>query len=64
MSLKLMVNDPKIWNAFCEELDELIGFTHRQLEQAEGNDLYRYQGAVSAYKKLKMLRDKVNGQHR
>ena len=61
MSLKLMVNDPKIWNAFCEELDDLLQQTHRQLEQAEGNSVYRYQGAASAYRKLKLLRDKVNG---
>lgn len=61
MSLKLMVNDPKIWNAFCDELDDQLQLVHRQLEQAEGNDLYRHQGSAATLKKLKMLRDKVNG---
>lgn len=62
MSLKLFVNNPDLWNAFNEEVDEYIEFVHKNMEQMEkSEDLYRLQGEARAYRKLKRLRDKVNG---
>lgn len=62
MSLKLLVNTKDIWDALLEELEERIQFTHKQLEQAQDEkELYRLQGDVRTLRRLKQLRDKVNG---
>ena len=62
MSLKSFVNNKAEWDAFCEELDELISQQHRRMEQAEiVMDLHRAQGAIHTLRRLKMLREKVNG---
>lgn len=62
MSLKGIVNDNALWTALTDELDARIFFAHKELENAttvEG--VYRFQGEVRALRKLKQLRDKVNG---
>lgn len=62
MSLKQFVNDKAQWDAFCEELDAWIGEQHKCLEQAEHTiDVHRAQGSVATLRRLKYLRDKVNG---
>jgi hypothetical protein len=62
MSLKLLVNNKDIWEAFLEEIEERVEFAHRQLEQASTmEDMFRLQGEVRALRKLYKLRDKVNG---
>lgn len=62
MSLKLLVNNKEIWDAFNREIDERISSSHRQMEQAQtSEELFRQQGHVAALRKLKQLRDKVNG---
>ena len=62
MSLKLLVNTKDIWDALLEELEERIQFSHKQLEQAQDEkELYRLQGDVRTLRRLKQLRDKVNG---
>jgi len=62
MSLKSFVNNKGQWDAFCEEIDELVLEQQRRLEQSEMTiDLHRCQGAISALRRLKYLRDKING---
>lgn len=62
MSLKLIVNNKDLWDALLEELDERILFAHKQLEQAlDTSEIYRLQGEVRSLRRLKQLRDKVNG---
>jgi len=62
MSLKILVNTKDIWDALLEELEERIQFSHKQLEQAQDEkELYRLQGDVRTLRRLKQLRDKVNG---
>ena len=62
MSLKLLVNNKEIWDAFNEELDALISQQQRSMEtQTDPTSIYRLQGQISAYRNLKYLRDKVNG---
>ena len=62
MSLKSFVNNKQEWDAFCEELDVWIAEQHRRLEQSEhAVEVHRAQGAIHALRKLKYLRDKVNG---
>jgi len=62
MSLKAFVNNKAEWDAFCEELDIWIDEQQRRLEQGEMTiDLHRCQGAIGILRRLKYLRDKVNG---
>ena len=62
MSLKAFVNDKPQWDAFCEELDVWIVEQHKRLEQADHTvEIHRAQGAVATLRRLKYLRDKVNG---
>lgn len=61
-ALKRFVNDPPLWKAFLEEIDEAIAAQHKKLEQlTDPADIYRAQGEIHALKRLKMLRDKYNG---
>jgi hypothetical protein len=63
MSLKQLVNNKDIWDAFNEELDKLIAQQHKSIEtQTDAYCMYRIQGQIQAYKNLKYLRDKVNGE--
>jgi hypothetical protein len=65
MSLKTIVNDKEVYDAFLEVLDEYIALEHSRLVAADNVvELHRAQGAVNAYKKLKHLREKVNGPRR
>jgi len=49
-------------DAFIAHLDDLIYLQHKQMEQAtEPAVFYRAQGAVSTLRKLKLLRETVNG---
>ncbi|MDB9962812.1 hypothetical protein OAD41_00110 [bacterium] len=62
MSLKKIVNDKELWDALIEYYDEYISELHRSMENlTEPSDLYRVQGSLSAIRKLKYMRDKVNG---
>lgn len=62
MNLKPLVNDKALWKDFLEELDQRVSERHRALEQVTDlPDVYRLQGEIAALKRLKMLREKVNG---
>lgn len=60
--LKTLVNTKKQWDAFNDMLDANIVMHQKKLEQAvDPTDLYKAQGAIQALRKLKYLRDEVNG---
>ena len=60
--LKPWVNNNRQWQAFSDYLDAVIEMQHKALEQADDNVMmYRSQGAIAALRKLKTLRDEVNG---
>ena len=62
INLKPLVNDKPLWDAFKEELDKRLVETHRAMEQADDyHTLYRLQGQANALRKLKQLREYVNG---
>lgn len=62
MSLKKWVNDKAAMDDFIKHLDDLIYIQHNIIEQADSSvDLHRAQGAIQALKRLKMLRETVNG---
>ena len=60
--LKPWVGNNRQWQAFNSYLDAVIDMQHRALEQADDNVMmYRSQGAIAALRKLKTLRDEING---
>jgi hypothetical protein len=62
MSLKRIVNDKEVWDAFLEELEDRISANHRSMESlSDTAEIYRHQGAIKALRQLKYLRDYVNG---
>jgi len=60
MNLKPFVNNSELWDAFNEEISAYINQAHYSMEQAENEELFRLQGEVRAYRKLKQLRERVN----
>jgi hypothetical protein len=61
-NLKPLVNDKVLWDSFLEEVDKRISEVHRVMEQStRAEDLYRLQGQAFALRKIKQLRDQVNG---
>lgn len=62
MSLKKMVNDPAIWEAFVEEINVKIGIHQKTLEGTDiPEHIFREQGAIRTLRRLLYLRDEVNG---
>ena len=62
MSLKSVVNNKGEWDSFCEELDSEIADLHKRLEQSEiVVEIHQAQGGIRALRRLKYLREKVNG---
>ena len=62
MALKKLVNDKELYDEFLKHVDDLIYLQHKQMEQAtEPVVFYRAQGAVATLRKLKLLREQVNG---
>jgi hypothetical protein len=60
--LKPWVNNNRQWEAFSDYIDAVIEMQQKALEQADDNVMmYRSQGAIAALRKLKTLRDEVNG---
>ena len=61
-NLKQLVNNKELYEAFLKHIDDLIYLQHKQMEQAtEPVIFYRAQGAVTTLRKLKLLRETVNG---
>lgn len=62
MTIKKLVNDKPLWDTFCEVLDTKIDQVHRNMERVSTiEEVYRCQGEVAALRRLKYLRDEVNG---
>jgi len=60
-TLKKLVNDKPLWDAFCAELDVRLDRVHTTMEQSENSDnLFRLQGQAAALRSLKGLRAGVN----
>lgn len=61
-ALNDLVNRKQKWDAFNYVLDNYISFHQKTLEQsADEKELYKAQGAISALRKLKYLKEEVNG---
>jgi uncharacterized protein involved in exopolysaccharide biosynthesis len=56
------VGNNRQWQAFSDYIDAVIEMQQKALEQADDNVMmYRSQGAIAALRKLKTLRDEING---
>ena len=61
MNLKKLVNDKPLWDNFLEYLEAQIKQNHRAIEQASDNiTVFRTQGAITALRRLKLLREEMN----
>ena len=62
MIVKKLVNDKPLWDGFVGVLNEKIEVAQRKLEQETSIEgVYRAQGEIAALRKLKYLRDEING---
>ena len=60
--LKPMVGNNRQWEAFSNYIDLAIEQHQKVLEQSDDTVMmHRQQGAITALRKLKYLRDEVNG---
>jgi len=62
MHLKQLVNNKELYEEFQKHLDDLIYMRQRTMETS--NDaviVYRQQGAIDVLRKLKLLKETVNG---
>ena len=60
--LKPMVGNNRQWEAFSNYIDLVIAQHQKVLEQSDDTIMmHRQQGALTALRKLKYLRDEVNG---
>jgi DNA-binding SARP family transcriptional activator len=61
--LKTLANTNIQWEAFNEMLDYYIGLHQTKLEQATDTiEIYKAQGAIQAFRKLKYLREEINAE--
>lgn len=61
MSIKKLVNDPEIYKAFLEEIEERSKVeVKNMMKQTDSVLMYRHQGALLMLEKLKRLREDVN----
>jgi tRNA splicing ligase len=57
-----LVNKKNKWDAFNIVLDNYISFHQKTLEQSNDvAELHKAQGAITALRKLKYLKEEVNG---
>jgi len=57
-----MVNNKDQWEAFNNYLDNAIEQHHKVMEQSTDTiALHRQQGAIAVLRRLKQLRDEING---
>lgn len=60
--LKKLVNDKELWSAYLDYIDTKIQAAHKRLEQEnQPENMYRVQGEIAALRRLKLMRDEING---
>lgn len=61
-ALKKLTNDKQLWDVFTAYLDSKIDSAHIRMEQSNSVDaIYRMQGEIAALRRLKLMREEVNG---
>ena len=63
MSLKGFVNHPLYWESFLKEIDNQMNVANNKLHNANTTEeIFRLQGEIKVYKRLKNLRHRVNNE--
>jgi hypothetical protein len=61
-TLKKLVNDKQLWEAYLEYIDNKINAAHVRMEQSPNVEaLYRMQGEIAILRRLKLMREEING---
>ena len=61
-NLKPLVNNKALYEAVLANVDDLIYIQHRTIERADTlAEVHRAQGSIATLRKLKLLREAVNG---
>lgn len=60
MSLKQLVNNPDIWNAFLDELDSIDKRVFIGMKKSDGDQYRQWQGKGQLVDELRKLKDRVN----
>ena len=61
-TLKKLVNDKQLWEAYLEYIDNKINAAHVRMEQSPNVEaLYRMQGELAILRRLKLMREEING---
>jgi len=61
-TLKKITNDKPLWDAYVEYLNSKISAAHIRIEQSnDAEAMYRIQGEIAALRRLKLMREEVNG---
>ncbi len=60
MSLKLLTNNRDAWDAFSDHVLAEIQKTYIEMERADGETFRKYQGEVTALRRLLKLKDQIN----
>jgi hypothetical protein len=56
------MTDTQMWEAFDDMLNHFISLQHKNMEQSdEPIDIYRAQGFIQALKRLKYLKEEIQG---
>lgn len=64
MSLKRLTSDVDLYTDYLEHLDSLISAQQKNMElMTEPTLIFRAQGAIAMLRKLKQLRETLNGKH-
>ena len=62
MHLQQLVNNKELYEEFQKHIDDLIYIRQRTMESAhDAVIVYRQQGAIDVLRKLKLLKETVNG---
>jgi hypothetical protein len=62
MHLKQLVNNKELYEEFQKHIDDFIYMRQRTMESANDSVIvYRQQGAIDVLRKLKLLKETVNG---
>ena len=61
-ALKKLTNDKQLWDAYLEYINSKIDAAHIRMEQSnDAESLFRMQGELAALRRLKLMREEING---
>ena len=63
--LRKLTSDKELWDSFVEYIDDSIAKQHKSLESATDMPMmYKLQGSIACLRRMKYLKDELDGQSR